>query len=488
MASINSLILDAGPLLTQTFSDLHSRAEKFFTTPSVYNEIKDERARQNLLLWGEELVVRQPKPSSIAAVSEFSKKTGDYAVLSSTDMHILALCYELEVELNGGDWRLRKVPGQKNINGAKEVKHSETQKSESTDSSVSKVKESNEQTAEPVSDLTKTESKKESSETTATEPEANPEETEDDGWSVVAAKPRKQKKGKKRNDLWSKPAQVPVIPSEPTTTDSAQPESEVDNQQITEATATEESQPPAEENVETQDSFVEEIIEEDYDDEDADDWITTENLQETLEKAGGDKLEKVETKTMKAAMSTGDFAMQNVALQMGLNLVNPTNGKHIKRVKNYMLRCHACFKLTAFPKDGRPRQFCPRCGGATLLRCTVQVSDSGNIQVFLKKNMQWSSRGDKFSLPTPQSRNARKQRHESDPILLREDQKEYQKAVKDSMWKKRQNEKLLDEWIGTGSADSVGSPFAISGYKRDATKHTGVRVGRGRYVNDSKRK
>jgi len=44
-------------------------------------------------------------------VTVFAKKTGDYAVLSVADLHVLALTYELECELNHGDWRLLKEPG-----------------------------------------------------------------------------------------------------------------------------------------------------------------------------------------------------------------------------------------------------------------------------------------------------------------------------------------------------------------------------------------
>lgn len=40
---------------------------------------------------------------------------------------------------------------------------------------------------------------------------------------------------------------------------------------------------------------------------------------------------------------TADFAMQNVLLQMGLNLVG-MEGQRIERIKSWVLRCHACFK------------------------------------------------------------------------------------------------------------------------------------------------
>ena len=44
-----------------------------------------------------------------------------------------------------------------------------------------------------------------------------------------------------------------------------------------------------------------------------------------------------------AGCMTADFAMQNVLLQMGLNLVG-LEGKRIERIKSWVLRCHACFK------------------------------------------------------------------------------------------------------------------------------------------------
>jgi RNA-binding protein NOB1 len=70
--------------------------------------------------------MRAPKLSSVKVVSEFSKKTGDFSVLSHTDIELLALAYELECEKNGGDWRLRKTPGQKRTNGPSPFKSPET--------------------------------------------------------------------------------------------------------------------------------------------------------------------------------------------------------------------------------------------------------------------------------------------------------------------------------------------------------------------------
>lgn len=45
------------------------------------------------------------------------------------------------------------------------------------------------------------------------------------------------------------------------------------------------------------------------------------------------------------SISTADFAMQNVILQLGLKLVSP-DGRRIRRISRFALRCSACFKVT----------------------------------------------------------------------------------------------------------------------------------------------
>lgn len=110
--SVDSLVLDATPLITQSASALQQFASNFFTTPGVRAELKDEHSRNQLLLWGDRLVVRQPKQLSVDRVSSFAKLTGDFSVLSMNDIHIIALAYELEVEKAGKDG-LRRYPGEK---------------------------------------------------------------------------------------------------------------------------------------------------------------------------------------------------------------------------------------------------------------------------------------------------------------------------------------------------------------------------------------
>ena len=118
---VHTIILDAGPIIKNepSVSVLVSKCENLVTVPSVIGEIKDIQARSRLeITLLPFLTVISPKPESAKFVVEFSRRTGDLPVLSQSDIQILALAYELECNQNGGDCRLRKVPGQKRVNGS----------------------------------------------------------------------------------------------------------------------------------------------------------------------------------------------------------------------------------------------------------------------------------------------------------------------------------------------------------------------------------
>jgi len=66
---------------------------------------------------------------------------------------------------------------------------------------------------------------------------------------------------------------------------------------------------------------------------------------EMLPTASGKNKAKTET-IINVGCMTADFAMQNVLLQMGLNLVD-VEGKRIRKLKTWVLRCHACFKCVS---------------------------------------------------------------------------------------------------------------------------------------------
>ncbi|KAK1007320.1 20S-pre-rRNA D-site endonuclease nob1, partial [Friedmanniomyces endolithicus] len=122
---VHTLVLDTGAIIKNEppISSLIAQSESLVTVPAIISEIRDaatrSRVETTLLPF---LTIRSPAPASIKVITDFARKTGDLAVLSKPDIQIIALTYEVECERNSGDWRLRRVPGQKRLNGAPPVK------------------------------------------------------------------------------------------------------------------------------------------------------------------------------------------------------------------------------------------------------------------------------------------------------------------------------------------------------------------------------
>ncbi len=91
------------------------------------------------------------------------------------------------------------------------------------------------------------------------------------------------------------------------------------------------------------------------------------------------------------------------------------------------------------------KQFCPSCGNATLIRTSCSVNAQGQFILYLKKNFQYNKRGTQYSLPQP------KGGKECNDIILREDQKEYQKAYKHYQHQKSSLDPFDLEFIPLGN-------------------------------------
>ncbi|OAD81004.1 hypothetical protein PHYBLDRAFT_17872 [Phycomyces blakesleeanus NRRL 1555(-)] len=167
----------------------------------------------------------------------------------------------------------------------------------------------------------------------------------------------------------------------------------------------------------------------DEDDSDAGDWITPENVGEfQAAQLGVTPEEMRKPKKMEVACVTSDFAMQNVLLQMNMNLVS-AGGHRIKKVRNWVLRCHACFTVTT----DMEKKFCPKCGNASLMRVSCSTNNKGQIVYYLKRNYNYNLRGTKYDIPNP------KGGRQVNNLVLREDQNEYVKATRG-----HQKKKLVD--------------------------------------------
>jgi RNA-binding protein NOB1 len=470
---IESLVLDAGPLVTQ--SPLRGLAKKYYIPYSVVEELKDKRARDHLT-WlqseaaGCQVEIIQPGPEAMVAVTAFSKQTGDYSVLSRPDMNVLALTYAIETQKHG-TWRIRDQVGGK----TGQQKHSIAQQE-------AKVNEGGERSG----------IKKE---------------------KIKAVKIEEQKGRYEEHAGFSKSADGSAPKSGDTDVELSQ---KVDAESFGRSAAIEEAldaipskhipeKPlPDEENGEEEDSEDDEAT--------GGEWITPENITKHKNRALGlvtdediplssapaskslgkqrtqiveaeDGWSTVVTKTsnsngsdavnrstqakkqqkkneskMTVACMTGDYAVQNVLLQMGLNLVG-LEGQKIKQVRSWVLRCHACFKIC---KDSE-KKFCPQCGNATLLRTSVTSTapdssskEKGGMKIHLKKNYQYKNRGTIYSLPLPKAGRAGGAA-QSVPIL-REDQAEWQKALYTEKIKRNKEEKALQKALERGT-DSLSARY-----------------------------
>lgn len=457
---VKTVVLDAGPLITQPATTLQQYAQEFYTTPGVHSELKDEYARQQLVLWGDQLNIKQPSQGSIDKVIKFAKMTGDYSVLSVNDLHIIALAHELEIQSGG---KLRTFPGEVLEGQERDAQETLTENNKNDEDGFAPVKKGRKRGGKRQREKREAEARK-------------------------LLEEKEEKEGKTTFE----DAEKITVQAEQ---NKATPLAEVQKPSNTAS----ESEPDTEKDTSIAPS--QEVSEEYKESDDDGDWISPENLHDEIIKDQNEQIQDtpIEGKLIRVALATGDFACQNVSIQLGINLLNTMSGKQIKRVRNYMYRCHACFRLTPINKDGKPKHFCPKCGGDTLIRCAVSVDNkTGKITPHLKANFQWIKRGERYSLPSPLSKNQQRlqgrggyqhnkeNRHKSqqNPLILREDQKEYQQALKNDEWERRQNEKMLQDWIGGGSADNYVSPFGTV----NTIRPSGVRVGKGRYVNTSKGK
>jgi RNA-binding protein NOB1 len=442
---IHTIVLDAGPIIKNEppVSTLLAQSEALYTIPAVIQEIRDAATRTRVeTTLAPFLTQRTPRPESMKVISDFARRTGDLEVLSRTDLQLMALSYELEVERNGGDWRLRAMPGQKRLNGAPPEKKVEGEAE--VEAEGEGVEQSSKETAAEV----------EESEAPAP---AAPTETRGAWGTTIPAAPVS--------------APVPVG-------DNVEPPTELLAATSISAPAEPVEPVPAPEAPTPVPAAPEEPLEEDdAASDDGGDWITPSNIKKHQEAEAVNGSTAPAPTTMQVATITSDFAMQNVMLRMNLNLLSPALSQ-IRTVKTWVLRCHACFLIT---KD-MTRQFCSRCGKPTLMRTSVSTTSSGETKVHLKKNMQWNHRGDRFSIPKPVAGSTNGKRSEGGGkggwgmnLVLAEDQKEYEreKAAGD----RRRERDLMDE-------DYL--PNILTGDRRGANGR--IKVGAGRNVNSRKRR
>lgn len=104
------LVVDSGAIIRGHGMSFPKLAKKIVTVQEVLVEIRDSKARQFLEALPYDIDIRSPSDEAMRAIAQFSKKTGDFAALSLTDIKLMALLYSLEVESKGSSDHIRSEP------------------------------------------------------------------------------------------------------------------------------------------------------------------------------------------------------------------------------------------------------------------------------------------------------------------------------------------------------------------------------------------
>ncbi|EST06116.1 Nin one binding (NOB1) Zn-ribbon-like protein [Kalmanozyma brasiliensis GHG001] len=501
---IDTLILDAGALIMR--APLDGLASEYYIPPRVIEEIKHASAREYLeslrLRPDFKLHIAQPGPASMVAATEFAKKTGDIGVLSTQDLEVIALTYEREVARHGMK-RIRTSPDGKRGEALTAVATGEESKEASSSTNDAK--------AARQAAIDKKRQQKADAKQKKLEEEAAALGMTADQLVAQRIKENREKKAAKKQAKDASTAAAPAAEQDAEATSAPVQQDDDEDQQpatqhesgpsqgwIEEGDFTDEDSDEegdgawiTPDNVQRAKNLSMGFVSDNrmpgfkYSEQVKDDVPEPAELlepEEPLEEGwsrveSSSKSKPKPTKThpsrdyndpsiqsrpslswnangdssaaghMTVACITGDFAVQNVLLQMGLSLVG-VHGSRVRAVKSFVLRCHACMKVC---KD-MEKKFCPVCGNATLTKVAVTVDDTakGGFQLHLKKNYRFNLRGTKYSIPAPKAGSASGGKTGGSGLILREDQLEWQRALAKEASRKRKEERALEKAMRAG--------------------------------------
>lgn len=435
---------------------LERLAEEAVTIPEVLREIKDRQARHTLATLPFELKVRDPDEESIKAVRRFARLTGDLGALSDPDVRCIALHLTLEKEAHG----LAHVRSEPPPLVLSKHKHNKQTKQPGWDyvpdedawAELDAMNAEAERSAEEVASRMASASLAEAPEKPPPLPatallalemkerlekkrqkeretrallgedkgaegaESDEKKIDDDddggGWEQNVSRTtriRRAKRAERQREAAEKAEKAASASRDENASDAAT---------VTETVATEKARRSdfeaaadasaaffrGDEIADATDDAVDAVDADDASDESVSS-VSSEDEEGDLESCSN------ETRSFESTVvsATGDYAMQNVILQMGLRLTTP-DGMRVSELRRWVLRCHACGDVT----KQTTRVFCAKCGNATLQKVQHTVGANGAEQFGVRRKHK--IRGTRFSLPAPKGG-----RREKAPIL-REDQ------------------------------------------------------------------
>jgi len=371
MTKAEFLVVDSGGFIKG--AALRDIADNIVTLHEVVDEIRDKETRQRLQVLPYELQFRTPSSTGLKKVSEFARKTGDFASLSLTDLNVLAVTYDLEVELAGGSHHLRSEPV---VQRTTTFYHPKKEAVAKADANIAGFYGGVEGVAR--------------SEEISEDGSAESDVTDENFDSV---------------NYWREPV----------------PDIELDLEMFGAGGLVEDYNSAEDFGYDSDQENDPSEESEEVEDED-EGWITPSNVGSKKKQFNGN-IDMEETKKVQVACMTTDFAMQNVLKQLGLNILG-TDGMVIKEAKTWILRCYGCFNTTPIME----KKFCPKCGNKTLKRVSVTINADGSQQVHISTRRQLTARGKKFSLPAPKGG-----KHGVNPRLVEDQREAHQRLSKKAL-------------------------------------------------------
>lgn len=413
---VDHLIVDSGAFIRNI--EIKDIGQKIYSLHEVVNEIRDKATRQRLQVLPYDITFKEPTPESYHAVVEFSKKTGDFVSLSPVDLRVLALAYQLEKE-NVGTEHIRHEPVRKvevwqtkrNFENPAQIAgfylgpKETSQKSSKSETSSMMGSESGQSKGDNGEDSKDTlvDDNKPEVELGGQEDEfdkAKQDGDENEGKEVVENKQEKdegQNEDKDQEVKEDKDEGNNENKDDENDKNKGNANNHDDGKNKTEDCDKEKTRDDSQlKSCDDSHGNIQDECDDDEEDEDDDDgcWVTPDNIAAVLMQSN--LLDVKPVQVVPVACLTTDFAMQNVLLQMGLNVLS-ADGMLIKRAKSYVLRCYGCFKVVT----DMTRVVCPKCGYSTLKKVSMTVNDDGSVQYYLSNRKPTKTRALQHPRPTP---------------------------------------------------------------------------------------
>ena len=451
--SWEDIVLDTSAFLQSEIEPLRSFSKRLWTLEEVLAEVKDKKSRAGLefSFISDLIKTRQPKNQSINAVIEFSKKTGDFAALSKTDILVIALAHEIRLE---SSLQFELIP--QAIQEVDEQDDSKAQETHPESQQSSPVKFSSRPVSTGVSWASVIKNSKAVTNSEQINETALPQEInslkitqsinptvmwDDTDFEIEQNKPEVPPASfdtdlfpslsstiKPKEKIFDRPSQAPKFKPPISTSHTLKNPDEAQSLNMEEQShqldepktnSVNHIHNPTESRILSLSGVTPVKTNDDDIDDDGEGWAKPGSINDGWLKGSKNDIKK-DIKTLPlcpVACVTTDYAVQNVLLQMKIGLVS-LDGRRITQVKNWVLKCDGCLKI--FPADDK-RLFCPHCGNATLARLAYTVDAYGNRKYHYAKHRKFRTRGIRY----PISKNTN--------LLLREDQ------MLSGIWSQRAN-------------------------------------------------